>query len=151
MNMQSEIKHTWNYEQSPAEVWDYLTKAELIALWLMPNNFKAELGCEFEFRINPIPSLGLDGIMNCKILEILPFQKLSYTWKAGPGNGIYTLNTLVEWTLEPNETGTRLLLKHTGFNGENISILSSMTVGWDKNIQKMITYLTNKKNVNTNA
>jgi uncharacterized protein YndB with AHSA1/START domain len=94
--MHTEIKQTWVYEQPPAEVWEYLTQPDLIALWLMRNNFKAEVGHEFEFRTNSIPSLELDGIMHCKVQEIVPFQKLSYTWKAGSGNGKFPLDTLVE-------------------------------------------------------
>ena len=28
--MQKEIKHTWHFNQSPQEVWEYLTKPELL-------------------------------------------------------------------------------------------------------------------------
>ncbi len=48
--MQTEIKNEWIYEQSQNEVWEYLTQAELIALWLMPNNFKPISEHEFQFR-----------------------------------------------------------------------------------------------------
>lgn len=144
-NMQTEIKNQWIYEQAPDKIWEYLTQAELIALWLMPNDFKLILGHEFQFRINPIPSLDLDGIMNCKILEIVPLQKLTYTWKAGPGNGTITLDTVVEWTLERYGKGTKLSLKHTGFKEANHAIFAGMTEGWQRNIQKMIDHINNTK------
>lgn len=147
--MQTEIKHQWMYEQSPNEVWEYLTQSERIALWLMPNNFKAVVGHEFEFRTNPIPSLELSGIFYCRVLEIVPLKKLVYSWKGGPGNGITTLDTIVEWTLELHGKGTRLHLKHSGFKKENFSILTAMTDGWQKNIQKMLNHLTSSNHGNT--
>ncbi len=139
--MKTEIKNEWIYDQSPNEVWEYLTQAELIALWLMPNNFKPIRGNEFQFTAKPIPSLDLDGIFYCKVLEIIPFQKLTYSWKGGAGNGIFTLDTVVEWTLEKYANGTKLFLKQSGFKDANLSIFSAMTNGWETNIQKMINLL----------
>lgn len=139
--METEIKNEWIYEQSPNEVWEYLTQADLLALWLMPNNFEPILGHEFEFRTKPIPSLDLDGIMHCKVLEIIPFEKLVYTWKAGSGDGIFSLDTVVEWTLKKYGNGTKLVLKHSGFKKTNVAIFTGMTDGWEKNIQKMIAHI----------
>ncbi len=139
--MQKEIKNEWIYEQSPNEVWEYLTRAELIALWLMPNNFMPIHGHEFQFTVKPIPSLDLDGIFHCKVLEIVPFQKLTYSWKGGSGNGVFTLDTIVEWTLEKYGNGTNLFLKQSGFKETNLSIFTSMTNGWQEHIQKMINHL----------
>ena len=149
--MQTEIKHQWIYEQSQNEIWEYLTQSELIALWLMPNNFKAVAGHEFEFRTNPIPSLELSGIFYCKVLEIVPLKKLTYSWKGGPSEGIITLDTIVEWRLEQQDNGTRLNLKHSGFKEQNYSILTGMTDGWQKNIQKMRNHLNSSNNGNTNS
>lgn len=139
--MKNEIKNEWTYEQSPNQVWDYLTQADLIASWLMPNNFMPVLGHEFQFTVKPIPSLDLDGIFQCKVLEIVPFQKLTYSWKGGSGNGVFTLDTVVEWTLEKQGTGTKLFLKQSGFNETNLSIFTGMTDGWKKQIQKMVDHL----------
>jgi uncharacterized protein YndB with AHSA1/START domain len=144
--MQTEIRNEWVYEQSPNEVWEYLTQAELIALWLMPNNFKPMPGYEFQFQAKPIPSLGLDGIFHCRILEIIPFQKLTYTWKGGPGNGVFTFDTVVEWTLEKSGNGTKLFLKHTGFKESNLAIFTAMTDGWKKQIQLMVDHLNSNNN-----
>lgn len=148
-NMQKEINHQWIYEQSPNVLWEYLTQADLIALWLMPNNFKLILGHEFQFQTKPIPSLDLDGIFHCKVLEIIPFQKLIYSWKGGSGNGVFSLDTVVEWNIEKYGNGSKLLLKHSGFKAENYSILVGMTDGWQKNIQKMLNHLNKTNNGNT--
>lgn len=147
--MQKEIKNEWIYDQSPNEVWEYLAQAELIALWLMPNDFKPILGYEFQFTTKPIPSLELDGIFHCQVLEIVPHQKLTYSWKGGSGNGVFTLDTVVEWTLEKYGNGTKLLLKQTGFREVNLPIFTAMTNGWNTNIQKMINHLNAKNNDTT--
>ena len=143
--MKKEIKNEWIYEQSPDEVWEYLTRADLIALWLMPNNFMPIHGHEFQFQTKPIPSLDLDGIFHCKVLEMIPPQKLIYSWKGGPGQGVFTLDTVVEWTLEKYGKGTKLFLKQSGFKDTNLSIFMGMTDGWQSNIQKMIHHLNAKK------
>lgn len=144
--MQTDIKHEWMYEQSPNEVWEYLTQAELIALWLMPNNFKPIEGHEFQFQTKAMPALNLDGIFYCKVLEIEPYRKLSYSWKGGSGNGVFTLDTICEWTLEPQGNGTKLGLKHSGFKEVNLAIFTGMTDGWQKNIQKMLNHINTKNN-----
>lgn len=143
--MQTEIIHEWTYEQPPVEVWEYLTQAELIAVWLMPNNFQLIPGHEFQFRINPIPGLELDGIFYCKVIEIIPLKKLSYSWKGGPGNGIFNMDTVCEWRLEPHGNGTKLSLKHSGFKEANQMLFAGMTDGWAKNIQKMMNHMNNVK------
>ena len=93
--MQNTIKKEWIYEQSPKIVWEYLTQVDLIVLWLMPNNFKPIIGHEFQFMTKPIPSLDLDGIFHCKVLEILPVQQIIYSWKGGSSNGSFSLDTMV--------------------------------------------------------
>jgi uncharacterized protein YndB with AHSA1/START domain len=143
--MKNTITQTIRYEHSPEAVWEYLTKAQLIAQWLMPNNFEPIKGHDFEFRTNPIPSLNLDGIMYCKVIEIVLFKKLTYSWKGGPEKGVTTLDTLVEWTLEAKDNGTELHLVQTGFNEENISIFSAMQGGWAQNLQKVGTLLSTAK------
>ena len=143
--MRQEIKHEWIYEQSPNEVWEYLTQAELIALWLMPNDFKLAHGHDFTLRTKPMPDLGLDGIFHCKVLAIEPMKKLAYSWKGGPGNGIFTLDTICEWILKPYGTGTKLYLKHSGFGDNNTEILIGMTGGWLKKIEQMLAAMDTKK------
>lgn len=139
--MQTEIKHTWFFSQTPEAIWEYLTKADLIAQWLMPNNFEPIAGHEFEFRTNPIPSLNLDGVFPCKVLEIEPLRKLIYTWKGGPDPQTTTLDTVVEWTLEQKDNGTELRLVQKGFKQGNESIFTGMLNGWQQNVQKMLGHL----------
>ncbi|SHG42357.1 Uncharacterized conserved protein YndB, AHSA1/START domain [Chryseolinea serpens] len=136
--MTKSIHHQFFFPHPPEMVWEYLTNAELMAQWLMKNDFQPIVGHEFQFRTNPIPSLDIDGIMYCTVLEIIPFKKLSYSWKAGPGGGKITLDTVVVWELQSKEKGTDLLLEHSGFlEIENLSLYNGMTDGWLKNVNKI--------------
>ncbi len=51
--MQKEIKHTWHFSQSPQEVWEYLTKPELMEQWLGKTDFQPIVGHKFRF-ISPV-------------------------------------------------------------------------------------------------
>ena len=136
--MPDNIKHQLFFPQPPEQVWEYLTRADLMELWLMPNNFQLLVGHDFQFRIKPMPQLDFDGIVYCKVLEIVPHQKLSYSWKSGPGNGKIDLESIVVWKLIPKDNGTELLLEHSAFRGfDNLSMFSALDGGWFKNIQKI--------------
>jgi uncharacterized protein YndB with AHSA1/START domain len=136
--MANNIKHQLFFPHGPEQVWEYLTRAELMELWLMPNNFLPVLGQDFQFRIKPMPQLDFDGIVYCKVLEIVPYQTLSYSWKSGPGNGKIELDSIVVWKLIPKDNGTELLLEHTGFRGfDHSAMFSAMNEGWFKNMQKI--------------
>ncbi|HMG83349.1 MAG TPA: SRPBCC domain-containing protein [Ferruginibacter sp.] len=149
--MQKTIKHQFFFPNSPEVVWEYLTKSELMKQWLMPNDFQLILGYDFQFTTKPIPSLQLDGIFHCKVVEIVPLKKLSYSWKGGPAEGDITLDSLVVWTLIEKNNGTELQLVHSGFKEiENFDIYTGMTNGWMQNIQK-IANLLNTQHGTTNA
>ena len=133
------IKHQFSFSHPPAAVWEYLTTPELMEQWLMKNNFESIVGHEFQFTTKPIPQLNIDGIFHCKVLEIVPLKKLSYSWKAGPGDGKISLDTLVEWTLQPTDKGTDLFLEHSGFSEtKNLALYTGMTDGWLKNVNKIM-------------
>ena len=135
------IEHQIFYPNTVKEVWDYLTTADLIAQWLMPNDFQPVIGHEFRFTINPIPDFNFDGIIYCKVLEIIPFTNLSYSWNFGPGDG--TLNkSEVSWTLTGKDEGTDLLLVHSGPEGAGaLPIFGAMDKGWLQNMKKVLTLL----------
>ncbi len=140
------VKHQYFFPQGPEMVWEYLTRSDLMELWLMPNNFEPIPGFEFQFRIKPVPQLDFDGIVYCKVLEIVPHQKLSYSWRSGPGNGKIDLDSIVVWKLIPKDNGTELLLEHTGFKEiENFKMYSAVNDGWLVNIKKIAGLLNKAK------
>ncbi|PWT73468.1 MAG: polyketide cyclase [Bacteroidetes bacterium] len=126
--MKKDINQKWFFNQPPPQVWDYLTKAELLALWLMDNDFKPVVGHKFQFRGG-----GHDcetvGIAYCEVLEIVPQKRLSYSWRTGSGNDM-TVNSMVIWTLSEKPGGTELLLQHNGF--ELLEDYQSHADGWNR-------------------
>ncbi|RAJ26394.1 SRPBCC family protein [Pedobacter cryoconitis] len=146
------IKHQFFFPHSIETVWEYLTKSELMEQWLMKNDFQPIVGFDFQFRTNPIPVLDFDGIFYCKVLEVVPFKKISYSWKSGPGKGEITLDSVVIWKLEPKDKGTDLFLEHSGFSKkENLSMLNALNDGWLKNMHKIDERINSAHNGNTNA
>jgi uncharacterized protein YndB with AHSA1/START domain len=136
--MTTTINHQLFFPHPPEVVWEYLTNAELMQLWLMKNNFQLVMGFDFQFTTKPIPALNLDGIFHCKVLAIIPFQKISYSWKGGPGDGRITIDSVVVWKLEPKDRGTELFLEHSGPSDmENFAMFSGMNEGWLKNMHKI--------------
>ena len=136
--MNKVIKHQFFFPHPKETVWEYLTNSELLAQWLMKNDFVPVVGHNFQFRTNAIPALDFDGICHCQVLEIVPFEKLSYSWKGGPGNGDFVLDTIVAWKLVSIEGGTNLSLEHSGFGkAEHANFFPGMTDGWLKNVQKI--------------
>jgi uncharacterized protein YndB with AHSA1/START domain len=150
--MKTNIKHQLFFAHPPASVWAYLTDPDLMQLWLMKNDFQPIVGHEFQFRANPVPSLDFDGIIYCKVLEVVPFKKLSYSWKLGPGDGTINLDSVVRWELQPKGNGTELLLDHGDFAiMENLGIFNAMNQGWLQNIHKIAEHLNVANHGTTNT
>lgn len=137
--MNRNIKHSWYFEQPVEKVWRYLTEPELISQWLMDNDFKLVAGHKFNFRTKPVTKFGFDGIVYCEVLEIVPFKKLVYSWKGGPGKGKITLDSIVTWTLKKQGKGTEVTIEHTGFKGlKNFMGYFFMNMGWKRGIPKRL-------------
>lgn len=133
--MKPNIRHRLFFPHPPEAVWEYLTNSELMELWLMKNDFQPAVGHEFQFRTNPIPKMEFDGIVYCKVLELVPAKRLVYSWKGGPSADSRTLDSLVVWTLTPAADGTELILEHSGFTDlVNIHMYDAMNAGWLKNM-----------------
>ncbi|WP_214226523.1 SRPBCC domain-containing protein [Pedobacter sp. B4-66] len=146
------IKHQFFFSHPVETVWEYLTKSELMEQWLMKNNFQPILGFEFEFRTGPIPSLDFDGIFHCKVLEIIPFKKLSYSWRSGPGEGKITLDSVVVWQLQPTDKGTEVSLEHKGFaKKENLDFYNGLNQGWIEKLNNIANLLNTAQHGNTSS
>ena len=97
------------YPHSPEHVWRALTDPELLARWLLPNDFEARVGHHFTFRTDPGP--GFDGIVRCEVLELVEPERLVLSWRGGPRD------TRVRVELRAEGDSTRLTMEHTGFRG----------------------------------
>jgi uncharacterized protein YndB with AHSA1/START domain len=143
MNRDLVIK--WFFPHSPEKVWECLTEPELIAKWLMKNDFKPVVGHKFQFQTKPIPKMGFDGNVYCEVKEVVEPKKLVYSWKGGPRPGVIELDTELTWTLNPIDTGTEVILEHKGFIGFKNYIASVfMSGGWKKHIRLRFAGLLNE-------
>ncbi len=113
-------------------VWTALTDPQALEQWLMPNDFEPKLGHTFMFRTKPAP--GFDGIVRCRVTELVPPRRLAYTWRGGG------IETVVIWTLEPVATGTRLRLEHSGFRGARQFLLRKLILGpgWRRMVERTL-------------
>lgn len=127
--MQKQIKQTWFFRQSPQEVWEYLTKPELIEQWLMKSDLKPIVGHKFSFTFTPKNDSKYDGVVHCEVLEVEPFTRLSYSWNGSTQNKSRQFNSIVEWTLSPKDNGTELTLQHNGF--KELEDILNHTNGWN--------------------
>jgi uncharacterized protein YndB with AHSA1/START domain len=123
----------------PGTVWKALTTSEMIADWLMPNDFEPVKGRRFTLKTKPIGNW--DGVVECEVLEIEANRRLVYSWVGGSdANPDYggKLDSVVAWTLTPVEAGTRLRLVHSGFRSpENDLAFGSMSPGWSRIIERI--------------
>lgn len=125
--MKRDLRVSRTYPHPRALVWRALTEPELLAEWLMPNDFRAEIGHAFTFTTKPAP--GFDGIVHCEVLAIRAPELLQLSWRGG------SIDTRVTFRLEDailySRAATRVVLEHTGFEGLE-AILTSfiLEAGW---------------------
>ncbi len=133
--MQQDIQKIWFFLQSPPEVWEYLTRPELIEQWLMKTDFKPIKGQKFQFTFTPKPGSPYEGMVDCEVLEIKPFSSLSYSWNGRTMDKSRSFHSTVVWTLVPKDNGTELQLRHNGF--EMMDDILAHSSGWENCIQRM--------------
>jgi uncharacterized protein YndB with AHSA1/START domain len=125
--LSSEIVREVTYPHPPELVWQALTRSEAIADWLMENDFRPAVGHRFTLRMDPKP--GFDGIVRCEVLEVAPPRRLRYSWLGG----WVGRPTEVSWELAPVPGGTRVTLRHAGFNGlGGLAIRPILGPGWSR-------------------
>lgn len=133
----SEISIEITYPHVPELIWDALTHSEAINRWSIEgteNDFKPIIDYKFQVRIPPYKRW--NGVINGQVLQIKKPYLLVYSWKT---EGI-TTSTIVTWTLEPTEIGTKVRLHHSEFEGLEGFIISKLIVrlSWKKMIEKNI-------------
>ncbi|HTI57423.1 SRPBCC domain-containing protein [Mucilaginibacter sp.] len=150
--MAKHIKHQFFYAHPVETVWQYFIQPELLEQWLMKNDFQPIVGRDFQLRGKPLPGLNFDGIFHCRVLEIIPFKKLVYSWKSGPGGGEITLESVVTWQFVPRDNGTEVFLQHSGFaKKENLDFYNGLLHGWVEKFQNIEKLLNAAQHGHTNA
>jgi len=124
------------FPHAPETIWKTLTDGELMGRWLgmTPTGFEPVKGRRFTYQTTAAGAW--DGVIHCEVLEVIPNQRLAYSWRGGhEGNTGYgsRLDTVVTFTLSKTENGTRLSLVHSGFVlPQNEIAFTNMGGGWKK-------------------
>ena len=118
----------------PSRVWEAITDKEQMKEWYFDiAEFKPEVGFGFEFTAG-------DGSNQyrhiCKVTEVIPEKKLSYTWKYDMDPGV----SHVIFELIPEDGKTRVRLTHEGldnFSPDNPALAKeNFAAGWEAIIGK---------------
>jgi uncharacterized protein YndB with AHSA1/START domain len=147
--MQTDILQTWFFQQSPGEVWEYLTRPELIEQWLTQNDFQPVVGHKFQFTSKPKNDGDKPSHAYCQVLELIPYKLLSYSWRKGTSDKEISVDSVVTWTLTPKNSGTELKLKHGGF--KLLEDFMAHENGWKVCLNRMTALLNSPANASTNA
>jgi uncharacterized protein YndB with AHSA1/START domain len=120
------------YPHPPERIWQAMTTPALMARWLMaPSGFAPVVGTRFTFRGQPMPSVGFSGEVACEVLAVVTGECLAISWADArfgkPSEWVVT------WTLHPEGNGTRVILRHSGFDPDDDVQQRSRTImgnGW---------------------
>src|SRR5580692_11113718 len=68
------------FPHPPEKVWRAITTRELLAAWLMENDFEPVVGHRFQMKGIPVPAVGFTGLVASEVLEIDPPRRLVISW-----------------------------------------------------------------------
>jgi uncharacterized protein YndB with AHSA1/START domain len=117
------------YAHSPEKVWRALTDPSLLSQWLLQNDFAPSVGKAFQFRAQPVANWS--GVIDCKVLEVNPHHRLSYTWSS------MGLDTVVLFILTPGGEGTHLRVEQSGFGAGQDQAFNGARYGWQNFLGKL--------------
>jgi len=133
-SQQEAITFEFDLPHRPEKVWRALTDPELMSQWLLPViGFEPTPGKAFTLQTQAYP--GWDGTVNCRLVEIEPHRKITYTWT------VPFLDTVVTFVLTPTESGTRLSLVQSGFKPDQKQEFGGSRYGWRMMGQKLVDLL----------
>jgi uncharacterized protein YndB with AHSA1/START domain len=93
------------------------------AKWLLPTDFKPQLG--FRFRFEGL-TRGKSSTVQGQVIELEEASRLSYTWDDGEDDA----PGVVSWTLTPKDGGTHLTLEHTVAEPVKPYVLIEASMNW---------------------
>ncbi len=121
-----DIRHTIEINAPIEKVWKAVSTSEGMAAWFMQNDFQPETGREFHLQ-SPF------GPVGCKVLEIDPPNRLSFSWD--------DFGWRVTFELAEREGKTQFTVIHSGWGEpdeivpragqKNSMIHATMDGGWD--------------------
>jgi uncharacterized protein YndB with AHSA1/START domain len=108
----------------PEKIWRALTQGPLIKEWLMENDFQPVVGHSFTLRSTPMPNW--NGVIDCEVLVVEPYKKLSYSW------GALGVGSVVVFTLDAIKGGTLVRMEQSGFRPDQEANYQGAIYGWRK-------------------
>lgn len=115
----------------PEKIWRALTQPQLIAEWLMRNDFSPVVGHRFNLHGD------WGGVLDCEVLVVEPNRTLSYTWNFAHDDPAYALESVVTFTLEPRSGGTLLRMEQSGFGPRQKQAFGGAKAGWREFFAKL--------------
>lgn len=119
------------FSHPPEKLWRALTQQHLIADWLMQNDFVAQMGHKFQLQTD------WGGVMQCEVLALEPYDRLSYSWNFANDDPLYALESVVTFTLTPQDGGTHLRVEQTGFRPDQKQAYGGAHGGWKSFLGKL--------------
>jgi uncharacterized protein YndB with AHSA1/START domain len=108
--MKDEITISCMYDAPIERVWNALTDNNEMKQWYFQlPEFRPEVGFEFQFEGGPDDRI---YVHKCKITEVVPGQRLAYTWRYDglPGNSLVTFELLED------DSRTKVTVTHEGLD-----------------------------------
>jgi uncharacterized protein YndB with AHSA1/START domain len=116
-------KEIW-IDAPPEAVYPYLVERELATAWMGDESWN-------DPRPGGVFRLDIRGhLVSGEFVELDPPRRVVYTWGWEEGDAVHGPgSTRVEWTLEPENGGTRVRLLHIGLSDEGAELHAQ---GWDQ-------------------
>lgn len=131
------LEKSRHYPYTPEQVWCALTDPHAMAEWMMPNDFKPEVGHKFTYQIDPMPVCGQKA--EGEVLEVDPPRRLVYSLLDYKRDGTpRAAPSVITWTLTPEEGGTRLDLRHEGLEVLGVVHALMLRIGWGGIMSRML-------------
>ena len=144
MSKIDKIERSLEFPFPPARVWRAITQPQELCQWFSDHvTLTLEVGSEAVFEWEQL------GRATGVVEAIVPNQTLAFRWRARgvpEAEAISATNsTLVAFTLEKINTGTRLTVSESGFSALPLNLRETIfeqnTIGWQHELAELVTYL----------